>query len=343
MIKKIKTQRSDFSRIVGLDLLRSCAILFVISVHFFTTHTPFNNSLFEGGSLFLQAMGYFFFGMGVPLFLLLTGYLNTKKMVSFKYYKGGIRVLISYVLFSIITILFRKYYLDETDSWLQWGNKILGFSAIPYAWYIEMWIGLFLLVPFLNILYKNIPSQKQKLLFIGTLYIMTALPDLLNRYGMHFVPGSWKQCYPLTFYFIGSYIHEYKPDINKKIAWLSILGMCLINPVFNCLFVKDHTLIRIVGDPFGVFGTILAVLFFLIMYRWDCKSNRIRRIVGKISLLSLDMYLCCYIFDALFYPYFKVHYFVNQSQFGIYFFIIVPIIFCCSYILAWLKSKALKI
>jgi surface polysaccharide O-acyltransferase-like enzyme len=341
MIKNIRIQSPDSTRIVGLDLLRSCAILLVLSLHFFY-HTAFNNSLFEGVSLFLQAMAKFFFGMGVPLFLLLTGYLNMKKTVSFKYYKGGIRVLISYVLFSIVTVLFRKYYIGETFSWLQWGNQILGFSAIPYGWYIEMWIGLFLLIPFFNIMYKNIPSQKQKLLLIGTLYVMTALPDLLNRYGMHLVPGFWKQCFPVMFYFIGSYIYEYKPKINKIIAWLSILGICLINPVFNSLFVKGRTLIQLCGDPAGVFGTIISVLFFLIMYQWDCKSNKVSKILGKISVFSLDMYLCSYIFDALFYPLFIDRYFVNQSQFGIYYFIIVPVSFCCSYILAWLKSKVIK-
>jgi surface polysaccharide O-acyltransferase-like enzyme len=230
-------------------------------------NTPFKDTPFEGVSLFLQATVKFFFGMGVPLFILLTGYLNTKKSVSVKYYQGGIRVLISYLLFSLITIFFRKYYLGETLSWLQWGYKILDFSAIPYAWYIEMWIGLFLLVPFLNILYQHIPSQKQKLIWIGTLYLMTALPELLNRYDMYLVPGFWQKCYPLTFYFIGSYIHEYQPKIDKRIAWLSIFGICLINPLFNSLFVHGHTLIQICGDPFGVFGTIIAVLFFLILYR----------------------------------------------------------------------------
>jgi surface polysaccharide O-acyltransferase-like enzyme len=239
MTKKNEIHSLYSTRIIGLDLLRNCAILFVISRHFFLW-TEFNNSIFEGPSLFIQAVFKFFFGMGVPLFILLTGYLNTTKKISLKYYRGGIRVIVSYVLFSILTVLFRKYYLGETLSWLQWGHKILDFSAIPYAWYIEMWIGLFLLIPYLNILYSNI-TQKQKLLLIGTLYLMTAFPDLLNRYNMHLVPDFWKQCFPLTFYFIGSYINEYKPKINKSVAWLLIVGICLINPIFNSLFVKTHT------------------------------------------------------------------------------------------------------
>lgn len=172
--KKIDTIRGQNlcqTRNVGLDIIRSFAILFVIAGHFLM-NTLFNSSIFEGGALFIQAVAKMLFIIGVPLFILLTGYLNTNKSINKKYYKGGIRVIISYLLFSLITIIFRKYYLHESLSWIQWGLKVLDFSAIPYGWYIEMWIGLFLLTPFLNLLYKAIPDQKQKLILIGTLYII---------------------------------------------------------------------------------------------------------------------------------------------------------------------------
>ena len=254
-------------------MIRSCAILFVIAGHFFSLHTAFKTSTFEGTSLFIQATISFLFYTGVSLFLLLTGYLNTNKSINKKYYKGGVRVIISYLLFSLITIIFRKYYLHESLSWIQWGLKVLDFSAIPYGWYIEMWIGLFLLTPFLNLLYKAIPDQKQKLILVGTLYIMTALPDLLNRYGVHLVPGFWQQCFPLTFYFIGAYIHEYKPTIRKGWAWMIILGICLINPIFNLIFIHNHTLVQICGNSNGVFGIPIAVLFFLLFYQVFSKVN----------------------------------------------------------------------
>ncbi len=329
------------SRIVGFDLIRSCAILFVIAGHF-SMNTSFSNSSFEGSSMFIQGVGKFFFGMGVPLFILMTGYLNSRKEATSSYYKGGVRVLGSYLLFSVITILFRKYYLEEAYSWMEWGHRILSFSAIPYGWYIEMWIGLFLLIPFLNILYHHIPTHRQKLLLLAVLYILTALPDLMNRYGMHLVPGFWASCFPLFFYFAGSYIREYQPSISKKLAWLIILAICLINPVFNVLFVKDHSMIHIAGGPWGIFGTIMAVLFFLNYYKWNTNTDWMRVGLESISKLSLDMYLCCYVFDALLYPVFKSRYYEDQSQFGIYFLVIVPLLFAGSYVTAWIKEKIFR-
>lgn len=336
--------KQTINRLAGLDIIRCFAIFSVIAGHFFVLNTPFRETIFDASGMLGQGLVYLLFNAtGVPLFIMMTGYLNAHKVeCNRKYYKGMGRVLISYLLFSIITILFRKYYLHEDFSWIQWGLKILDFSAIPYGWYIEMWIGLYLLTPFLNLLYKAIPTQKQKLILLVTLYTLTALPDLLNRYGLHLVPGFWQSVFPLTYFFIGSYIREYEPELKGKkivVAIIAILVICAINPVFNLLFVKEHTMIQIAGGSNGVFGTIVAVLTFILLYKIDIWNVWTKNVLVRISLLSLDMYLCCYIFDRIFYPYFIERYFINQTQFGVYFFVIIPLVFVASLAMAWLKER----
>ncbi len=331
------------NRLAGLDIIRCLAIFSVIAGHFFVLNTPFRETIFDASGMFGQGLVYLLFNAtGVPLFIMMTGYLNAHKVeCNRKYYKGMKRVLISYLLFSVITILFRKYYLYEDLTWIQWGLKILDFSAIPYGWYIEMWIGLYLLTPFLNLLYKAIPTQKQKLILLVTLYVLTALPDLLNRYGLHLVPGFWQSVFPLTYFFIGSYVREYEPELKGKkivVAIIAILAICAINPVFTMLFAKEHTMIQIAGGSNGVFGTIVAVLTFILLYKIDIRNVWTKKVLTHISLLSLDMYLCCYIFDKIFYPYFIDRYFVDQTQFGIYFFVIVPLVFVASLLTAQIKK-----
>lgn len=334
-------QKSCQNRIIGLDLVRCFAIFFVIAGHF-ALNTPFRQTIFEGASMFLQGSAMPLFATGVPLFIMLTGYLNANKTVTRKYYRGCVRVLFAYLLFSAITILFRRYYMHEELPWLQWCLKVLDFSAIPYGWYIEMWIGLFLLTPFLNMLYKAIPTRRQKHVLLLTLYLMTALPDLLNRYGLHLVPGFWVKIYPLMFYFAGSYVREYSPQPAKWKLMAIIVLLCIINPTFNVLFVNNHTMISPTGGFAGVTGTVIAVAFFLLLYKADFGLPWLRAALMKVSVLSLDMYLCCFMMDRLVYPYFLKNYFVDQSQFGIYFFIIVPILFAGSFAIAWVKDTVCK-
>lgn len=65
-------------RIFGLDLIRFLAIFSVISVHFFLNN-GFYSFPVKGGRMFISINLRWLFFSGVPLFLLLTGYLNNKK------------------------------------------------------------------------------------------------------------------------------------------------------------------------------------------------------------------------------------------------------------------------
>ena len=335
-INKNKTKESPSQRICGLDMIRVCAIFFVIAGHFFSINTSFKNVPFTGISMFIQGMMHSIFMVGVPLFIMLTGYLNINKTPTKKYYRGMIRVLAAYTIFSIATIAFRKFYLDENLSLVQWILKIFNYSAIPYAWYIEMWIGLALLTPFLNYLWKAIPSLKEKLLLIASLFVMTSLPDLCNRYGMYIFPAYFaKACYPLMFYFIGTFIREYQPTIKNCIGMVFIFSITLINPLSNIIVLRGtHDIVEVCGGPGGVFYPWIAIAIFLMLYRRDIQVQPIKKWITHCSMVSLEMYLCCYIFDKLYYPWFKEHFYVTQSQILAWFFVIVPLCFLSSYLVA---------
>lgn len=338
-----RDNRKISSRNIGLDIVRVCAVLFVISGHFFVLNTPFNATKFEGGGVFIQGLFDTLFQSGVPLFILLSGFLQSNKKIDISYYKSCIKVILAYLFYSVITIIFRRYYIGEDLSWSEWGAKILDYSAISYAWYIEMWLGLFLLIPFLNKLYKALCDKKEKHILIGSLILMTSIPNLLNRYGFYIAPAYWQICYPLTFYFIGSYIREYRPqlDVVKSIA--TIVAICLINPLVTILLAPDQPMIHIIGNSYGIFGIIVSILIFLLLYQRDLKVTLLRKVVGFAAPLSLGVYLSCYMFDRVFYPYFIEHYYQDQSQFGWYFFAIIPLVYISSLLLAGLQSVLFRL
>lgn len=325
-------------RSCGLDVVRCFAILFVIGGHFFL-HTSFNDTTFSSVSMFFLGMVQTLMLINVPLFLMLTGYLNINKEVNRKYYRNGIRVIISYLVISIITILFRKYYLGEDLSWFMWVRKILDFSAIPYAWYIEMWIGLFLLTPFLNILWKNIGTRRYKHILLLTLYLLTALPDFFNRYGFTLAPAYWEFTYPVAFFFMGAYIREYNPVIPLKWLVAAIVGICLVNPTINIILFHHRPMLHLIGDSNGLFGMPLAALFFLLTYKLDFSNNCVRAMLAKISVLSLDMYLFSWIFDQIIYP-FAAPYMPDMHSLSIliYYITVISTIFILSFCSAYIKE-----
>ncbi len=200
-------------RSAGLDIVRTIACIAVIASHYFL-YSHFNDSSFNSPSMFLQGILASLI-IGSDLYMILTGFLCCNKTVGKKFYLSGVKVLASYFFFSLLTIAVNLYSIEGYNI----KNGILGifsFSTIPYAWYIEMWIGLFIMAPFLNIWYKAIPSKKLKKTLIMVIFIISALPDFFNRYGLTIMPQYWENIYPFGFYFFGSYLREYRPKIAMR-------------------------------------------------------------------------------------------------------------------------------
>lgn len=203
----------------ALDLIRTLAILFVITVHSFK-FLGYYNVVFIDKSLYLYTAIRWVAYTCVPLFLLLTGYLQNKKKPEKKYYKSLYRILESYICIAVCAIIFKIYYLKQPMTIANAIISIFNFNAIDYAWYVEMYIGLFLLIPFLNIIYNKLEEEKRKKGLIATFLIITALTLLIKSikigdFSIKTAPEYLENIYPITYYFIGAYISEYKPKINK--------------------------------------------------------------------------------------------------------------------------------
>lgn len=328
------TQQPAYQRNAGLDIVRTIACLSVIASHYFL-HSKFNTAPFDGPSMFLQGM-LSSMVIGSDLYMILTGFLCSNKTPNKKFYMSGIKVLLSYIFFSILTIIVNIYYFHTGMTWKSGLMGILNFSTIPYAWYIEMWIGLFILAPFINIWYKALHNKKSKLQLIAILLLISGLPDFFNRYGLYIVPAFWEGIYPIAFYLTGCFLREYRPSFNKLKLSLFILAIVSINSLVTVVSGHD-TYLHIIGDRNGIFMSSLAIALFLICYNVTVDNGLAKGIFQTISLRSLDIFLSSAIFDFYLYPYFMENYFRDQAQFGIYYFIIVPLIFAICFIVASIK------
>ncbi len=168
-------------RNTALDVTRIVAFLSVVSIHFFM-NTDYYSYPMLGGRMLLMTVLRTPFTVCVPLFIMLTGYLMNQKTVSVKYYLGIVKTLVIYVLSSIACIIYKISALDYEYTLVKAVFQIFDFSAANYSWYIEMYIGLFLLIPFINLIYNGLKSRNGKLALIITLSALTALPSIANIY-----------------------------------------------------------------------------------------------------------------------------------------------------------------
>ena len=140
------------NRNYALDVIRALAITLVLTIHAFSFKASEGASVLQEGILCLAKMV-------VPLFLLLTGYLNCKKTVEDYYvkgkWKGSFRVLLAYIALGSLCYI-GSVCMGREAGVVDYIKQTLAFKLTPYGWYVEMWVGLFFLTPFLNIIYNKI-------------------------------------------------------------------------------------------------------------------------------------------------------------------------------------------
>lgn len=296
-------------RLYGIDLIKTVAIIFVVCVHFFL-NAGYYNTVMSGKTMLISTVLRWLFFTCVPLFLIATGFLRCKKEVSKKYYFSLFPIYISYILAAVIGI-FVKYKFTDAKS-LGFGYDFLTLLSFKngYAWYLEMFLGLAVLIPFINLSYNNIKEKSHKLVLISLLIFITGICSLNIKFennGATFYLFSdyWVILYPFTYYLIGAYIREYRPKINKIAGLISLLLIILAEGFYTYISCKDKFFDwSLLGGNGGVTVLVSSALIFLLLYDIKIENKFIRKIVTEISSKTLDIYLISYSFDLIVYKYF---------------------------------------
>ncbi len=347
---------TNSKRNIGADVIRCLAFFSVVSVHFIG-RIGFSENVVEGEKMFLLTFLRAFFIICVPLFMMLSGYLMLNKKAELNYYKKIGKTYLTYALASLCCIVYSAIFLNS-----QWSLKriifyILGFKAAPYAWYVEMYLGLFLIIPFLNILYNNIPEKKWKKLLILIMIAITSLPSVVNVYNLDtfdwlkqpstmgaftpLIPAWWTKLYPITYYFIGCYLREYGLKLKKLPNFILIILAVAVSGGYS--YWRSYKTLFIWGDwnnyhsLFCIIITTLVFTFF-ININYEKVPGFIAKLFKTVSGLCFGAYLVSWMFDDFIYTKFNSTVPVITDRI-VYFFIITVIIYVCSLITSYVISK----
>ena len=115
----MKSVKSDLKteRNTGLDIVRLLATILVLTIHFFLNTNYFSTQL-SGISMNLQSIIRSFCMSCVPLFMILTGYLNNKKEYNKSFFKSLFNILIIWLFYSILEFFVLSYLNKEISSML---------------------------------------------------------------------------------------------------------------------------------------------------------------------------------------------------------------------------------
>ena len=93
----------SYKRHIGIDIVKTIAILSVVGVHFFL-NTKFYRVNLDNTNLFIQTIIQQICLTCIPLFVMSTGYLNNNTQINKSYFKKILPIIYIYLLYSIQTL-----------------------------------------------------------------------------------------------------------------------------------------------------------------------------------------------------------------------------------------------
>lgn len=150
---------------------------------------------------------------------------------------------------------------------------------------------------------------------------------------LRILPDFFESLYPIAFYFVGSYVGEYRPRLRTWQRLLSV-PLSVVLPTALCI---GFTAVR--GEyawymmngfsTLTVLGTATAV--FLALYDLPVRTKAVRCAAAAVSHCTFEMYLISYLWDQLLY-----------NRLSLPLSVTVLLVFAASFCTAWLLRLVLR-
>ena len=293
---------TEKKRNLNLDLIRCLALFLVPCIHGLDNTGIYTIALTTAADKAMVGVKLIVTNC-IPLYLLLSGYLCCRKSLSARYYLGYVRIYLVYLLCAVPCVLLEYFYEHSLHSLSDIIGSVINFYCCGYAWYIMMYTGLFLMIPFLNLIYQGCTTQRQKQLLISTFFALSILPSLLNSY-VHLYSLWWEKLYPLCYYFTGAYLRDYMPKVKPSRIFAAVAAFILGYGLF--FFYTRHGEGAALCDLYQTSWSIylLSCLLFIGLYnlRLDRIPQGLAAFISRISNLTLPAFLLTWVPDGLLYP-----------------------------------------
>lgn len=316
----------------SLDLLRIIATFIVIIHHV-------GGDPFWGERSTSSNIGYIFFIFslwGVPLFLMLSGaFILKKKVEPIIFYKKALKKL--GIPLIIVSIIYMIILLIKSYNHMGFSISILNSPIIallkgePYyhLWYMFMLIGLYGVVPLLQIIKEKLSNKNFNILTYGML-----IWGFLSIWTIHFEVHWNGEFLAYIGYFLLGYKIKNELKAKNPFKYFILGGLFLIINYFLYIILENHLdpniLSKLFTQRLSLFNMIASTCIFIGFCNLKIHKN--------MFFIAEKTYLI-YLFHAIF-----INIIINileisgYKELNISNIIIIPIIACIVYILSHITS-----
>lgn len=294
----MKNRNSSF------ELMRILSMIFIV-----IGHTLSWGGVTDSANDFLKLIIYIIYALivvHVNSFVLLTGYYQVQSRFKIKKVINILILMLFYRIFCLIIAI--------NLNWIQYvGIKDLILKIVPLSnfsyWYLNVYVVLYLISPYLNIFVNN-TSKKKYGIFLIILFIFCSIITRTTMQEFIANEDGYSLIHFIFMYLVGGYLRKYDGTINFKVLNKRITTMDksnifliiyfiieIIKFLLNYLGTNNNILLEFVNvrlkysfdrliydDPLVILQSISYFLFF--------KNLKIKsRIINALSLATNEVYL----------------------------------------------------
>lgn len=322
------TREKQTKRNSNIELLRIICMIFIIIHHTFV-HSKFQttNSVNFNILYLIQVFGR----ISNNIFIIIVGYYMVNKSIK---KKSILKIVFEAISYSYSILAIYLIFSPEKNIYLIISSIIPILSDAE--WFVTAYILLYLSIPFINILIKNMSKEQFKKLLILLIICFSILPTvlLLRAYYSNYI---WFIC----LYLVGAYLRLYGIDeISNKnglifvISSISILLLAGFKKLFETNIINISALNNFISF-------ILSVSVFIAFAKkkpyYNKGINYVASSVLGIYLLHDNNISRLFIWDK-----FNISAVIDKKYFWIYEISIVLIIFCFGLVIDKIREKFIE-
>ena len=285
-------------RNLTLDILRIIACFLVIVCHTYTL--GFNKTEYNI-TWFLSVVIYLISKTAVPIFFMISGFLNLNKDYTYKEMirKTIIRLVIPLLFFSALI-----YFKDNTEISIQnFYNFIIAFlqeDVMEHYWFMYALIGMYLITPIARKMIKNF-EKKDYQYFIFLWILSLCIIPLSERFlGINITNRLPVITGYFGYYILGYYIFSKKLIKNKKYLLISIFSfiiVLIISTIITYIDCKNNEDYKytVFLDQLNYLSIMIPTLSIVHIVRYifdnNINNSKIIKFIIAVSSTTFGIYL----------------------------------------------------
>lgn len=298
-------------RDASLDLIRAVAALFVVLNHVITLRYPIDAGTLQGYSARGQLLcltGFTTGRIGVPLFLMLTGYLllprTYDKVRIRRFYRHNLLPMFLIWEFWILAYQLYCHHLPfDVPLYLRRVVFLEG-ADLPHSWYMPVILGLYLFLPFVAIALSHMEGRILAVL-MGVTYVASfvfptihrvadsygvTLPELVVKLDQNYSGGIYG-----LYLVLGYCAARYRNQLRRLLTGSRRCALCAVTIALWCLTIEREWRVYQDGYHYNVWYDdvllpLIAVGVFLLLSRVPILHSA-RGILRQLSGSTFGIYL----------------------------------------------------